>query len=98
VGAHFSKPDVAGELTDLYLALFEAWCERQRLIALAYLMHCWPPVNATTGSYSRWYVSLQALEQWHPEGLPNGGNQLILYLLHLLSRQIDVEVECTSTT
>jgi hypothetical protein len=98
VGAHFSKPDVADELNNLCLALFEAWCERKCIIPLAYLMHCWPLVDATPGSYSRLYASLQTLKQWHSDSLSSEDHELILHLLRLLSRQIDVEAGCTSTT
>ncbi|ANB75630.1 hypothetical protein P3T22_005001 [Paraburkholderia sp. GAS348] len=36
------RPELSAEIEACCLALFDRWCEKRRVVPLAYLMHAWP--------------------------------------------------------
>ena len=57
--------DHLANLNDLCHALFESFCERRSIVALAYMMHAWPLVNDQPGVYRRLLQTLADLRRWH---------------------------------
>jgi hypothetical protein len=51
------------------LALFDRWCERRNVMALAYLMHGWPVLADTPSMARRLLRSLRELKEHHSEVL-----------------------------
>ena len=54
---------------EVCLKLFDRWCERRNVLALAYLMHGWPLANDTPSLATRLLQSLRELKEHHPEVL-----------------------------
>lgn len=53
------------KLDELCLELFESFCERRSIVALAYLMHGWPLVVQNATTCRRLLDNLVELGRWH---------------------------------
>jgi hypothetical protein len=77
VGQQTKKESTPRELNELCFELFESFCERRSVVALAYLMHGWPLTvqNAATGR--RLLETLVELGRWHLSELVDSEKTLI---------------------
>lgn len=54
---------------EVCMALFDGWCERRNVVALAYLMHSWPLTGKDLSLIRRLLQSLRELEEHHLDSL-----------------------------
>ncbi|WP_206996909.1 hypothetical protein [Trinickia mobilis] len=77
----YSKQDDAEEMDRLCLYLFDGWCERRRVIPLAYLMHAWPILTTDRLARIRLQSALQDLQQFHSDSLTQDDHRIIEQVL-----------------
>ena len=61
---------------EVCMTLFDGWCERRNVTALAYLMHAWPLIDDDVLLIRRLLHSLRELEKYHQDALLE--NELVL--------------------
>jgi hypothetical protein len=61
---------------EVCMILFDGWCERRNVTALAYLMHAWPLIDDDLLLRRRLLQSLRELEKYHQDALLE--NELVL--------------------
>ncbi|WP_109477888.1 hypothetical protein [Paraburkholderia sp. C35] len=71
-----SKSQGLSLVDEVCMILFDGWCERRNVTALAYLMHAWPLVDDDVLLVRRMLQSLRELEKYHPDALLE--NELVL--------------------
>jgi hypothetical protein len=67
------------------MSLFDGWCERRNVTALAYLMHAWPMIDDDVFLIRRLLQSLRELEKYHQDALLESEVVLITLLWKSLS-------------
>lgn len=71
------KQEDANEMDQMFLHLFDSWCERRSVIPLAYLMHAWPILTAGSLARIRLQRTLLDLKQFHADSLTHDDHWLI---------------------
>jgi len=61
---------------EVCMILFDGWCERRNVTALAYLLRAWPLISDDALLISRLLQSLRELEKYHQDALLE--NELVL--------------------
>lgn len=84
------KDDLLTSLNDLCHALFESFCERRSIVALAYMMHGWPLVNDQPGEYRRLLQTLADLRLWHEAELNDTEKFLTTRILSKLRSRLSL--------
>lgn len=70
---------------EVCLVLFDGWCERRNVTALAYLMHAWPLIDDDEFLIRRLLQSMRELEKHHRDTLLDSEIVLIELLCNELS-------------
>ncbi|WP_342954327.1 hypothetical protein [Paraburkholderia sp. JHI869] len=84
------KEDYLANLNDLCHALFESFCERRSIVALAYMMHAWPLVTDQPGVYRRLLQTLADLRRWHEAELNDTEKFLTARILSKLRSRVSL--------
>ena len=63
------RPELSGQIEACCLALFDRWCEKRRVVPLAYLMYAWPIPTPTPPLIRRLSRSLHDLMLSHSDSL-----------------------------
>lgn len=77
------------EADALCLRLFDTWCETRSVMALTYLMHCWPLCNTGMERLRRLHETLKDLRNSHPDQLDPQALSLLDALFVCLDAAMD---------
>jgi PAS domain S-box-containing protein len=75
------------QLDELCSRLFDRWCERRNVVALAYLMHAWPIVTDEPLPTTRLIETLRDLKAFNRVALADGDEPLIDRVLAIAMTQ-----------
>jgi hypothetical protein len=77
------------QVNAICMRLFDTWCESRDVTSLAYLMHCWPMIDATPNALRRLGDTMRDLRRYHGEQLNKWTFQALCDMADLIDELIE---------
>jgi hypothetical protein len=81
IAHHDAQIHSSAFIEEVCQSLFDRWCERRNVVALAYLMHAWPLLVSGPHMVKRLLQSLRELKEHHAESLLGEEHTLLRLIL-----------------
>jgi hypothetical protein len=87
---YLSEPENVVEEINLFcMRLFDTWCESRNVMALAYLMHCWPMTESTPQALRRLGETMRDLRRYHADQIEEPSLQTLCEMVDVIDEIIE---------